>query len=140
MLRGYRTERPGLVQYGLVDEYRLLVFPIILGAGKRLFPDEMSAAATLTLADSKTGSDGVLLLTYRPAPAEAPVGQPARGRVRVSADLEPGEQLRHALVGVVDAALHAGGNHPVPVLHRLEARDGAHQRAAVAFGQGERLQ
>jgi dihydrofolate reductase len=65
-----------LVQHGLVDEYRLMVFPIILGAGKRLFPDEMSAAATLTLADSKTDRDGVLLLTYRPAPAEAPAGQP----------------------------------------------------------------
>jgi hypothetical protein len=34
-----------LVQHGLVDEYRLMVFPIIFGAGKRLFPDEMSAAA-----------------------------------------------------------------------------------------------
>jgi dihydrofolate reductase len=33
-----------LVQHGLVDKYRLMVFPIILGAGKRLFPDEMSAA------------------------------------------------------------------------------------------------
>ncbi len=65
-----------LVQHGLADEYRLMVFPIILGAGKRLFPDEMSAAATLTLADSKTDRDGVLLLTYRPAPAEAPAGQP----------------------------------------------------------------
>jgi len=66
-----------LTQHGLVDEYRLMVFPIILGAGKRLFPDQMSTAATLTLADAKTDRDGVLLLTYHPAPAGAPAGQPS---------------------------------------------------------------
>jgi dihydrofolate reductase len=60
-----------LIQHGLVDEYRLMVFPIILGAGKRLFPGTMTEAATLTLTDSKTDRDGVLLLTYHPA---APAG------------------------------------------------------------------
>jgi hypothetical protein len=48
-----------------------MVFPIILGAGKRLFPGEMTAAATLTLTESATDRDGVLLLTYRPAAAGA---------------------------------------------------------------------
>ena len=52
-----------------------MLFPIILGAGKRLFPGQMNAAATLTLTDSKTDRDGVLLLTYHPA-AAAPAGQP----------------------------------------------------------------
>lgn len=65
-----------LTQHGLVDEYRLMVFPIILGAGKRLFPGQMSTPATLTLADSKIDRDGVLLLTYHPVPAGVPAGQP----------------------------------------------------------------
>ena len=57
-----------------------MVFPIVLGAGKRLFPDTMTEAAKLTLTDSKTDGDGVLLLTYHPAPAAEPVAdQPTAG-------------------------------------------------------------
>ena len=53
----------------LVDEYRLMVFPIILGEGKRLFAD-VRDAARLTLADVKTvGSDGIVVLTYHPVGA-----------------------------------------------------------------------
>jgi dihydrofolate reductase len=53
-----------LAQHGLVDEYRLMVFPIVLGSGKRLFGDG-TPYATLRLVDSKPlGPDGVLLLTY----------------------------------------------------------------------------
>jgi dihydrofolate reductase len=67
-----------LVKHGLVDGYRLMVFPIILGAGKRLFPAEMNQAASLTLTESKTSGDGILLLRYAPAAAAAPgTGQPA---------------------------------------------------------------
>jgi len=60
-----------LVQHGLVDQYRLMVFPIILGRGKRLFPDEVKETAKLTLTESKTAGEGVLLLTYQAAPATA---------------------------------------------------------------------
>jgi dihydrofolate reductase len=58
-----------LAAHGLVDEYRLMVFPIVLGAGKRLFGDERSRTV-LRLVDTKpVGPDGVVILTYRPAPS-----------------------------------------------------------------------
>jgi dihydrofolate reductase len=59
-----------LVDQGLVDELRLMVFPVVLGAGKRLF-GETSDKRRLKLSDSKTVGDGVAILTYEPAAAEA---------------------------------------------------------------------
>jgi dihydrofolate reductase len=53
-----------LRQHDLIDEYRLMVFPVILGVGKRLFPD--GGKTPLKLVDSKTFSTGVVVLTYRP--------------------------------------------------------------------------
>ena len=59
-----------LIEHGLVDEYRLMVFPLVLGGGKRLFPETAETAA-LRLVDSKpVGPDGVVILTYRPATEE----------------------------------------------------------------------
>jgi dihydrofolate reductase len=58
-----------LTAQGLVDEYRLMVFPIVLGSGKRLFA-ESSDSTTLKLVDSKTVGDGIALLTYEPAAKE----------------------------------------------------------------------
>jgi dihydrofolate reductase len=52
-----------LMEHGLVDEYRLMVFPIVLGSGKRLF-GETSEATRLVLTESDTAGDGILLLTY----------------------------------------------------------------------------
>jgi dihydrofolate reductase len=52
-----------LVDEGLVDELRLMVFPVVLGAGKRLF-GETSDKRPLRLADSKIVGDGVAILTY----------------------------------------------------------------------------
>jgi dihydrofolate reductase len=55
-----------LLEHDLVDELRLMVFPVILGSGKRLFgasADKLS----LQLADSKTVGDGIAILTYKRA-------------------------------------------------------------------------
>ncbi|HYZ82049.1 MAG TPA: dihydrofolate reductase family protein, partial [Solirubrobacteraceae bacterium] len=56
----------GLTDLGLVDEYRLMVFPIALGEGKRLF-DGIGDAATLRLADAKPLQSGTVILTYHRA-------------------------------------------------------------------------
>jgi dihydrofolate reductase len=55
-----------LIEHGLVDELRLMVFPVVLGAGKRVF-GETSDKKRLRLADSTTVGDGVLILIYEPA-------------------------------------------------------------------------
>jgi dihydrofolate reductase len=52
-----------LVEHDLVDELRLMVFPVVLGTGKRLFGDP-GDKKTLTLVDSKVVGDGVVILTY----------------------------------------------------------------------------
>jgi len=58
-----------LVEHDLVDELRLMVFPVVLGSGKRLF-GETSAKKPLRLVDSKTVGDGVAILVYERAGAE----------------------------------------------------------------------
>jgi dihydrofolate reductase len=55
-----------LVEQDLVDELRLMVFPVVLGTGKRIFGDT-SDKKTLRLVDSKVVGDGVAILTYAPA-------------------------------------------------------------------------
>jgi dihydrofolate reductase len=55
-----------LVGNDLVDELRLMVFPVVLGTGKRLF-GEMSDKKRLRLADSKMVGDGVAILVYQQA-------------------------------------------------------------------------
>jgi dihydrofolate reductase len=55
-----------LIAADLVDEYRLMVEPIILGGGKRLFPDD-GVARPLELIDTRIASSGVLICAYRPA-------------------------------------------------------------------------
>jgi dihydrofolate reductase len=54
-----------LIEHDLVDELRLMVFPVVLGTGKRLFGDP-GEKKTLRLVDSKVVGDGVMILTYQP--------------------------------------------------------------------------
>ena len=53
-----------LMEHDLVDEYRLMVFPIALGSGQRFFTE--NTKTTLKLADTQTFSTGVVVLTYTP--------------------------------------------------------------------------
>ncbi len=55
-----------LIAAGLVDEYRIWVFPVVLGEGKRLFENGLPPGA-LTLVETRSTTTGVLLNTYRPA-------------------------------------------------------------------------
>ena len=55
-----------LLEHDLVDELRLMVFPVVLGAGKRLFGGT-SDKKSLRVVDSKIVGDGVAILVYQPA-------------------------------------------------------------------------
>jgi dihydrofolate reductase len=65
VVHGSPTLVRALIDRGLVDELRLMVFPVVLGSGKRLF-GETETMRTLALADSKVVGDGVAILVYRP--------------------------------------------------------------------------
>ena len=55
-----------LIEHDLVDEYRLLFFPVHLGSGTKLFRDGMQAAALRLLSTTTTGT-GVIIASYEPA-------------------------------------------------------------------------
>ncbi len=55
-----------LMRHGLVDRYRLSVFPVVIGSGKRLFADGAIPSA-LKLVDNKVSTTGVVIGTYEPA-------------------------------------------------------------------------
>ncbi|MEJ7583406.1 MAG: dihydrofolate reductase family protein [Acidimicrobiales bacterium] len=57
-----------LISNDLVDEYRLMIEPVVLGGGKRLFPDD-GAARALELVSTTTSGTGVQICTYRPVAA-----------------------------------------------------------------------
>jgi dihydrofolate reductase len=55
-----------LLQHGLVDELRLMIDPVLVGGGKRLFPDD-GALRPLRLANHEVTSTGTIIATYAPA-------------------------------------------------------------------------
>jgi dihydrofolate reductase len=61
-----------LIRHGLIDEYRLWFHPLVLGSGKRLFP-ERTVPIALRLIETRTTSTGVVIHVYQPA------GEPALG-------------------------------------------------------------
>jgi len=57
----------GLLAAGLVDEMRLLVFPVILGSGRTLFPTDATDKVKLTLSETTAYGNGVQFQVFRPA-------------------------------------------------------------------------
>jgi dihydrofolate reductase len=55
-----------LLRHNLVDKYRLWIFPLVIGSGKRLF-SEGTIPAGLKLVDNKVSTTGVMIGTYEPA-------------------------------------------------------------------------
>jgi class 3 adenylate cyclase/dihydrofolate reductase len=66
LLNGSADLLNSLVPHDVIDEYRLMVFPVLLGSGKRLFA-EATDVSHLSLAETRTFESGVTVLTYRPA-------------------------------------------------------------------------
>jgi dihydrofolate reductase len=56
-----------LIEHDLVDELRLMTFPVLLGSGKRVFTDAGEKKTPLRLTESKAVGDGVMILVYAPA-------------------------------------------------------------------------
>jgi dihydrofolate reductase len=63
---GSSTLTPVLLEHGLADEVLLLVYPILLGTGKRFFPDG-APPRELALVGTKAAPSGVVMSTYRPS-------------------------------------------------------------------------
>ena len=66
IVQGSLALTQSLLAAGLVDEMRLAVFPVILGSGRRLWPDTAEDKVRLTLVDHTTYANGVQYLVYRP--------------------------------------------------------------------------
>lgn len=68
LVEGSAALAHGLAQADLVDAYRLMVFPVVIGSGLRVFPDKMATAARLELVGQESAGSGVLMLRYERRP------------------------------------------------------------------------
>jgi dihydrofolate reductase len=66
LVAGSRTLVHALYAHDLVDEYRLMVFPLVLGSGFRVFPDDAPNLTMLTEVDMRRYDNGVVVHMYRP--------------------------------------------------------------------------
>jgi dihydrofolate reductase len=64
LVAGSATLVQTLLEHGLIDELRLMIFPIVLGTGKRLF-GEVSEPSTVVLDAVRTVGEGIVIMTYR---------------------------------------------------------------------------
>jgi dihydrofolate reductase len=60
-----------LMRGNLIDEYMLLIHPIVLGSGRRLFPDGSGVATFRPVGDATTSTSGVVIAIYQPADRSA---------------------------------------------------------------------
>jgi dihydrofolate reductase len=67
LIEGSATLVNALVGHDLVDAYRLMVYPIVLGKGKRLFKGSSGPASALKLVEAKAFDSGIVVLTYEKA-------------------------------------------------------------------------
>ena len=68
LVAGSRTLAHLLMEHQLIDEYRLMIFPVVVGSGRRLFP-ETPRKTDLRLANSVTFASGVMVQSYHPLQA-----------------------------------------------------------------------
>ena len=113
---GSRTPDHSLMGHDLIDEYRLLIFPVILGSGRRLFP-ETAGKTVVRLVDSHTFSSGVVGTPITRSPGRGWHGHdetasPGMGLAawprRLARGLASDEALGAPVVGAVVVGVHAG--------------------------------
>jgi dihydrofolate reductase len=66
VVAGSRTLVHSLMEHGLIDEYRLMIFQVVLGSGRRLFPERRDKAP-MKLVDTRAFDTGVVVQAYEPA-------------------------------------------------------------------------
>jgi dihydrofolate reductase len=77
LVAGSRTLVHTLLEHDLVDEWRLMIFPVVLGSGRQLFPESPSKTV-LRLVDTRPFSSGVVVQTYQPTSRVQPGWSPEK--------------------------------------------------------------